>query len=96
LFVLIGEEGLIPTMEKAYDKISLGSEREGHKRKLAETSLETLAPSDINIPLPRDIQIQVNKFNSSFSWREADCLVARQATHALGLGGRWERDIFHD
>ena len=67
-------------MERADAKITLGSERKGHKRKLAENSLETLAPGDNSSPLPQDVEIQVNKLNSSFSWREADCLVDRRAT----------------
>lgn len=57
--LLIGEEGLIPSMERADAKISLGSERKGNKWKLVETSVETLAPSDTSSPLPQDVQIKV-------------------------------------
>lgn len=90
---LTGREGLIPSMERADAKITLGSERKGHKRKLAETSLETLAPGDNSSPLPQDVEIQVNKLNSSFSWREADRLVARRAAHALAEFAKHEEHV---
>uniref|UniRef100_A0A0D6QYQ3 BTB domain-containing protein n=1 Tax=Araucaria cunninghamii TaxID=56994 RepID=A0A0D6QYQ3_ARACU len=81
-------------MERGDPRIVVGSERKGHKRKLAETSLAALANENDNTSiLPQDVKIQVNKLNSTFSWREADRFAARRAAHAIAEFAKHEDHV---
>lgn len=64
-------------------KIISGSERKGHKRKLADTSLGLVAADGPNNHLILDVRNQIEVLKGCTSWREADRVAARRAAHSL-------------
>lgn len=69
--------------ERMDTKSLSGSERKGHKRKLADTSLGLLAIDGPNNALIVDVRGQVGILKTCLSWKEADRTAARRAAHAL-------------
>jgi hypothetical protein len=63
--------------------LSGASERKGHKRKLADTSLGLSAAEGSNNSLTLDVRAQVDILKSCISWKETDRVAARSAAHAL-------------
>ncbi len=63
--------------------LSGASERKGHKRKLADTSLGLSAAEGSNNSLTLDVRAQVDILKRCISWKETDRLAARSAAHAL-------------
>jgi hypothetical protein len=60
-----------------------GSERKGHKRKLADTSLGLSAVDGPNNHLIAEVRGQVDFLRTCLSWRDSDRTAARRAAHAL-------------
>lgn len=60
-----------------------GSERKGHKRKLADTSLGLSAVDGPNNHLIAEVRGQVDSLRTCLSWRDSDRTSARRAAHAL-------------
>lgn len=60
-----------------------GSERKGHKRKLADTSLGLSAVDGPNNHLIAEVRGQVDVLRTCLSWRDSDRTSARRAAHAL-------------
>jgi hypothetical protein len=78
------ETRLFVGTERMDTKILSGSERKGHKRKLADTSLGLLGAADgINNRLIIDVRAQVTILKACTSGSEPDRLAARRAAHAL-------------
>lgn len=69
--------------ERMDTKILSGSERKGHKRKLADTSLGLLATDGVNNRLIVDVRAQVTILKACSSGSEPDRLASRRAAHAL-------------
>jgi hypothetical protein len=73
-----------------------GSERKGHKRKLADTSFLLSAVEGPNNSLVLDVRAQVDVLKSCLSWRESDRVAARCAAHALAeLAKHGEMPLVH-
>lgn len=97
---LLPDSAFDAVMERGDPKIVVGGERKGHKRKLAETSAgqekdkdkenEEECPTSL---LPQDVNIQVGRLNSSFSWREADRFTVRRAAHSIAEFAKHEEHV---
>jgi hypothetical protein len=73
-----------------------GSERKGHKRKLADTSFILSAVEGPNNSLVLDVRAQVDILKTCLSWRETDRVAARCAAHALAeLAKHGEMPLVH-
>ena len=60
-----------------------GSERKGHKRKLANTSLGLSAVDGPNNHLIAEVRGQVDFLRTCLSWRDSDRTSARHVAHTL-------------
>ncbi|CAM6085940.1 unnamed protein product [Calypogeia fissa] len=79
--------------ERMDTKILSGSERKGHKRKLADTSLGLLATDGVNNRLIVDVRAQVTILKACLSGSEPDRLAARRAAHALAELAKHEEHV---
>ncbi|CAM6008724.1 unnamed protein product [Sphagnum balticum] len=70
-----------------------GSERKGHKRKLADTSFILSAVEGPNNSLVLDVRAQVDILKTCLSWRETDRVAARCAAHALAELAKHEEHV---
>ncbi|CAM6053663.1 unnamed protein product [Sphagnum tenellum] len=70
-----------------------GSERKGHKRKLADTSFLLSAVEGPNNSLVLDVRAQVDILKTCLSWRETDRVAARCAAHALAELAKHEEHV---
>jgi hypothetical protein len=73
--------------------LSGASERKGHKRKLADTSLGLSAAEGSNNSLTLDVRAQVDILKSCISWKETDRVAARGAAHALAELAKHEEHV---
>jgi hypothetical protein len=73
--------------------LSGASERKGHKRKLADTSLGLSAAEGSNNSLTLDVRAQVDILKSCISWKETDRVAARSAAHALAELAKHEEHV---
>ncbi|KAL3676603.1 hypothetical protein R1sor_026551 [Riccia sorocarpa] len=80
-------------IERMDTKSISGSERKGHKRKLADTSLGLLAADGPNNHLVVDVRNQIEILKSSTSWRESDRVAARRAAHSLAELAKHEEHV---
>ncbi|BBN18961.1 hypothetical protein MPTK1_8g06830 [Marchantia polymorpha subsp. ruderalis] len=79
--------------ERMDTKIISGSERKGHKRKLADTSLGLVAADGPNNHLILDVRNQIEVLKGCTSWREADRVAARRAAHSLAELAKHEEHV---
>jgi hypothetical protein len=96
-YLLSMETRLFVGTERMDTKILSGSERKGHKRKLADTSLGLLAADGANNRLILDIRAHVTILKACTSGSEPDRLAARRAAHALAelaKHGKLSNNIF--
>lgn len=74
-------------------KFPPGSERKGHKRKLADTTLGAVPVDGSNNSLVADVKAQVEILKTCVSSAEADRVAARRAAHTLAEFAKQEENI---